>query len=207
MKNLILLFNLIYSISIPAQISTFAELKAGMMLPQTIDNNTVSVQQGNIYGFELGLNLSESNSVGISINYGKDGNTNRVAMSSLFKGNSNSETSMLEGSSTSLFTVGIITRTANTSLFEFIHPYAKMFLGYSYITLSGINNQDQFAANIKNVTENKFTAIFGLGLLIPISALYGGIGFETDYNIYMSKQESERSLSIKFLYRYNLKFN
>jgi len=82
-----------------------------------------------------------------------------------------------------------------------------MFLGYSYITVSGIENQNQFIVSVNNLTDNNFTAMFGLGFLVPISASVGGLGFEADYNIYMSENENERSLSLKFLYRYNLQFN
>ncbi len=207
MKNLILIISILFGANLTAQISTFAELKAGMMLPQTLSDNSVSVQQGYSYGFDLGINLDESNSIGISINYGKDGYDNQVTMNNLFKGNSSSEITTLQGSSSSQFSVGIITRTANTSLSNFFHPYAKLFLGYSYITVSGIENQNQFIVSVNNLTDNKFTAMFGLGFLVPISASVGGLGFEADYNIYMSENENERSLSLKFLYRYNLQFN
>ena len=207
MRNLIFVIGLFCSVSVSAQISTFAELKAGMMIPQTVNDNSVSVQQGYTYGFDLGINLDESNSIGLSINYGKDGYDNQVTMNSLFKGNSNSEVTTLQGSSSSQFSVGIISRTANTSLSEFFHPYAKLFLGYSYITVSGIENQNQFIVSVINLTDNKFTAMFGLGFMVPISAIVGGLGFEADYNIYMSENENERSLSLKFLYRYHLKFN
>jgi hypothetical protein len=207
MRNLIFVIGLFCSISVSAQISTFAELKAGMMIPQTVNDNSVSVQQGYSYGFDLGINIDESNSIGISINYGKDGYDNQVTMNSLFKGNSSSEVTTLQGSSSSQFSVGIISRTANTSLSEFFHPYAKLFLGYSYITVSGIENQNQFIVSVNNLTDNKFTAMFGLGFMVPTNAIVGGLGFEADYNIYMSENENERSLSLKFLYRYNLKFN
>ena len=207
MKNLILIISIMLCANLSAQISTFAELKAGMMIPQTVNDNSVSVQQGYTYGFDLGINLDESNSIGLSINYGKDGYDNQVTMNSLFKGNSNSEVTTLQGSSSSQFSVGIISRTANTSLSEFFHPYAKLFLGYSYITVSGIENQNQFIVSVNKLTDNKFTAMFGLGFMVPISAIVGGLGFEADYNIYMSENENERSLSLKFLYRYNLKFN
>lgn len=207
MRNLIFVIGLFCSISVSAQISTFAELKAGMMIPQTVNDNSVSVQQGYTYGFDLGINLDESNSIGLSINYGKDGYDNQVTMNSFFKGNSSSEVTTLQGSSSSQFSVGIISRTANTSLSEFFHPYAKLFLGYSYITVSGIENQNQFIVSVNKLTDNKFTAMFGLGFMVPISAIVGGLGFEADYNIYMSENENERSLSLKFLYRYILKFN
>jgi hypothetical protein len=207
MKNLILIISILFSANLSAQISTFAELKAGMMIPQTLNDNSISVQQGYTFGFDLGINLDESSSIGISINYGKDGYDNQVTMNSLFKGNSSNEVTTLQGSSSSLFSVGIVSRTANTSLSEFFHPYAKLFLGYSYITISGIENQNQFIAGVNNITDNKFTAMFGLGFMVPISAIFGGLGFEADYNIYMSENENEKSLSLKFLYRYNLIFN
>jgi hypothetical protein len=207
MKNLILIINILFSANLTAQISTFAELKAGMMIPQSPDDNSVSVQQGYSYGFDLGINVDESNSIGISINYGKDGYDHQVIMNSLLKDNSSSEVTTLQGSSSSQFSVGIISRTANTSLSDFFHPYAKLFLGYSYITVSGIENQNQFIVTVNNITDNKFTAMFGLGIMVPISAIFGGLGFEADYNIYMSENENERSLSLKLLYRYNLKFN
>jgi len=207
MKKFILILSILFGANLTAQISTFAELKAGMMIPQTLSDNSISVQQGYLYGFDLGINIDESNSIGISINYGKDGSDNQVTMNNLFKGNSISEVTTLQGSSSSQFSVGIITRTANTSLSEFFHPYAKLFLGYSYITVSGIEDQNQFIVSVNNLTDNKFIAMFGLGFLVPISASVGGLGFEADYNIYMSENENERSLSLKFLYRYNLQFN
>lgn len=207
MKNLILIISVLFSANLTAQISTFAELKAGMMIPQSLDDNSVSVQQGYSYGFDFGINVDESNSIGVSINYGKDGYDHQVLMNSLLKDNSSSEVHTLQGSSTSQFSVGIISRTANTSLSDFFHPYAKLFLGYSYITLSGIENQNQFIVSVNNITDNKFTAMFGLGIMVPISAIFGGLGFEADYNIYMSENENEMSLSLKFLYRYNLKLN
>ena len=202
MKNLILIISILFSANLTAQISTFAELKAGMMIPQPPDDNSVSVQRGYSYGFDLGINVDESNSLGISINYGKDGYDNQVIMNSLLKDNSSSEEATLQGSSTSQFSVGIISRTANTSLSDFFHPYAKLFLGYSFITVTGIENQNQFILSINNIT-----AMFGLGFMVPIRAIFGGLGFEADYNIYMSENENVRSLSLKFLYRYNLKFN
>jgi len=207
MKNLILIISVLFSANLRAQISTFAELKAGMIIPQTLDDNSVSVQQGYSYGFDLGINVDESNSLGISINYGKDGYDNQVIMNSLLKDNSSSEVTTLQGSSTSQFSVGIISRTANTSLSDFFHPYAKLFLGYSFITVTGIENQNQFILSVNNITDNKFTAMFGLGFMVPIRAIFGGLGFEADYNIYMSENENVRSLSLKFLYRYDLKFN
>ena len=207
MKNLILIISVLFSANLTAHISTFAELKAGMMIPQSLDDNSVSVQQGYSYGFDFGINVDESNSIGVSINYGKDGYDHQVLMNSLLKDNSSSEVHTLQGSSTSQFSVGIISRTANTSLSDFFHPYAKLFLGYSYITLSGIENQNQFIVSVNNITDNKFTAMFGLGIMVPISAIFGGLGFEADYNIYMSENENEMSLSLKFLYRYNLKLN
>jgi hypothetical protein len=207
MKNLILIICILFYANLIAQISTFAELKAGMMIPQTVNDNSLSVKQGYTYGFDLGINMDESNSIGISINYGKDGYDNQAAMNSLLKGNNGSEATTLQGSSSSQFSVGIISRTANTSLLKFIHPYAKLFLGYSYITISGIENQNQYLVSINNLTDNKFTAMFGLGFMVPIRAIVGSLGFEVDYNIYMSEIENERSLSLKFLYRYNLKFN
>ena len=207
MKNLILIISILFSANLKAQISTFAELKAGMMIPQSLDDNSVSVQQGYSYGFDFGINVDESNSIGVSINYGKDGYDHQVLMNSLLKDNSSSEVHTLQGSSTSQFSVGIISRTANTSLSDFFHPYAKLFLGYSYITLSGIENQNQFIVSVNNITDNKFTAMFGLGIMVPISAIFGGLGFEADYNIYKSENENEMSLSLKFLYRYNLKLN
>jgi len=206
-NHLILLISILFSANLAAQISTFAELKAGMMIPQTPDDNSVSVQQGYSYGFDLGINVDESNSIGISINYGEDGYDHQVIMNSLFKDNSSSEEAGLQCSSSSQFSVGIISRTANTSLIDFFHPYAKLFLGYSFITVKGIENQNLFIAGINNFTDNKFTAMFGLGLMVPISAIFGGLGFEADYNIYLSEYESLRSVSLKFLYRYNLKFN
>jgi hypothetical protein len=209
MKNLILIMCILFCANLLAQISTFAELKAGIMIPQTENDNSLSVKQGYTYGIDLGINLDESNSIGISINYGKDGYDNKVTMNSLLKDNSGSEATTLQGSSSSQFSVGIITRTANTSLSKFFHPYVKLFLGYSYITISGIENQNQnqFLVSINNLTDNKFTAMFGLGFMVPISTIVGGLGFEVDYNIYVSEIENERSLSLKFLYRYNLKFN
>ena len=207
MKNLILIISILFGANLTAQISTFAELKAGMMIPQTVNDNSGAVQQGSTYGFDIGINLDESNSIGISINYGKDGYDNQVTMNGLFKGNSSREVTALQGSSSSQFSVGIISRTANTSLSELFYPYAKLFLGYSYITISGIENQNQFIVSVNSLTENKFTAMFGLGFMIPIKAIVGGLGFEADYIIYMSEIENERSLSLKILYRYDLKFN
>ena len=207
MNRLILIISILFSANLSAQISTFAELKAGMMIPQTVNDNSGAVQQGSTYGFDIGINLDESNSIGISINYGKDGYDNQVTMNGLFKGNSSSEVTALQGSSSSQFSVGIISRTANTSLSKLFYPYAKLFLGYSYITISGIENQNQFIFSVNSLTENKFTAMFGLGFMVPIKAIVGGLGFEADYIIYMSENENERSLSLKFLYRYDLKFN
>jgi len=207
MKNLILILSIILCANLTAQISTFAELKAGMMIPQSPDNNSVSVRQGYSYGFDLGINVDESNSIGISINYGKDGYDHQVLMNSLLKDNNSSKVNTLQGSSTSQFSVGIISRTANTSFSDYFHPYAKLFIGYTYINVSGIDNQTQFIASVNNITDNKFTAMFGLGIMVPISAIYGGLGFESDYNIYMSESENESSLSLKFLYRCNLNFN
>ena len=209
MKNLILIICILFYANLKAQISTFAELKAGIMIPQTENDNSLSVKQGYTYGIDLGINLDESNSIGISINYGKDGYDNQAAMNSLIKGNDGSEAITLQGTSSSQFSAGIITRTANTSLIKIFHPYVKLFLGYSYITISGIENQNQnqFHTSVNEHTDNKFTAMFGLGFIVPISAIFGGLGFEVDYNIYMSENENERSLSLKFLYRYNLKFN
>ncbi len=207
MNRLILIISILFSANLSAQISTFAELKAGMMIPQTVNDNSGAVQQGSTYGFDIGINLDESNSIGISINYGKDGYDNQVTMNGLFKGNSSSEVTALQGSSSSQFSVGIISRTANTSLSKLFYPYAKLFLGYSYITISGIENQNQFIVSVNSLTENKFTAMFGLGFMVPIKAIVGGLGFEADYIIYMSENENERSLSLKFLYRYDLKFN
>ncbi|MCH7964106.1 MAG: hypothetical protein IH852_09225 [Bacteroidetes bacterium] len=207
MNRLILIISILFGANLSAQISTFAELKAGMMIPQTVNDNSGAVQQGSTYGFDIGINLDESNSIGISINYGKDGYDNQVTMNGLFKGNSSREVTALQGSSSSQFSVGIISRTANTSLSKLFYPYAKLFLGYSYITISGIENQNQFIVSVNSLTENKFTAMFGLGFMVPIKAIVGGLGFEADYIIYMSENENERSLSLKFLYRYDLKFN
>ena len=207
MNNLILIISLLFSANLTAQISTFAELKAGMMIPHTSNDNSVSVNKGYSYGFDLGINLDELNSIGVSINYGKDGYDYQVMMNSLLKGNSSSKVTTLQASSSSQFSVGIISRTSNTSLSKFFHPFAKLFLGYSYITLTGIENQNLFTAIVNNLTDNKFTAMFGLGFMVPIRASAGGFGFEADYNIYMSENEKETSLSLKFLYRHNLNFN
>ena len=207
MNNLILIISFLFSANLLAQISTFAEFKAGMMIPKTSNDNITSVNKGYSYGFDLGINLDESNSIGVSINYGKDGYDYQVMMNSLLKGNSDSKVTTLQASSSSQFSVGIISRTANTSLSKFFHPFAKLFLGYSYITLKGIENQTVFIADVNNLTDNKFTAIFGLGFMIPIEANVGGLGFEADYNIYMSENVNETSFSLKFLYRYNLNFN
>ena len=207
MNNLILIISFLFSANLLAQISTFAEFKAGMMIPKTSNDNITSVNKGYSYGFDLGINLDESNSIGVSINYGKDGYDYQVMMNSLLKGNSDSKVTTLQASSSSQFSVGIISRTANTSLSKFFHPFAKLFLGYSYITLKGIENQKVFIANVNNLTDNKFTAMFGLGFMIPIEANVGGLGFEADYNIYMSENVNETSFSLKFLYRYNLNFN
>ena len=207
MNNLILIISFLFSANLLAQISTFAEFKAGMMIPKTSNDNITSVNKGYSYGFDLGINLDESNSIGVSINYGKDGYDYQVMMNSLLKGDSDSKVTSLQASSSSQFSVGIISRTANTSLSKFFHPFAKLFLGYSYITLKGIENQNVFIANVNNLTDNKFTAMFGLGFMIPIEAKVAGLGFEADYNIYMSENVNETSFSLKFLYRYNLNFN
>ena len=67
MKNLILIISFLFGANLTAQISTFAELKAGLMIPRTLNDKLVSVPQGYSYGFDLGININESNSIGISL--------------------------------------------------------------------------------------------------------------------------------------------
>ena len=203
MRYVILLLVLIFGVNLSAQITTFAELKAGMIIPESVSNNSAQDQRGYSFGIDLGVNIDESNSVGLSVNYGQNGIDKEVSMNSIYKSGYYSEDESIKGSSSSILTIGVLTRTSNSSLIGFIHPYATLFLGYSYISISGFENMQQSSFPLNNITENDFTVIFSLGLLVPVNELYSGFGIEVDYNIYMMEKENKKNISIKFLYRYN----
>lgn len=202
MKYIILSFSLLFNINIAAQISTFTELKAGMSVPGSNENISDANQQGHTFGFDLGINFAEDKSVGFSVNYTKNGFDSEVPLRKVLKKSNSTE--MLQGSASSIFSVGIITRAENSTLMEFIHPYAKMFLGYSYITVSGFENQSASGIPLTQINENDFTAVFSLGLLVPVSESFSGFGIEGNYSIFVAEKDNKQLLSFRFLYRQNI---
>ena len=99
--------------------------------------------------------------------------------------------------------MGLITQATNTSLIDFIHPYANLFFGSINVKVAGFNNKVVFPVIIE-VNANHFRWMFELGLLLPISKYFSGFGIEGDYNIFMKHKEYKQIFSVKVLYRYNL---
>ncbi len=202
MRNTILLVCLLLNINLVAQITPYTEVNAGLMVPGSSDYLSSADNRGYSVGIDLGINIDETKSFGFSFNYIKDGFDNEVQMKNVLNKSDNTET--IQGSTSSIFSVGIITRATNTTLIDFIHPYAKFFFGYSYVKVAGFNNGNIIVPNMNEVDENHFTVMFAFGLLIPVSKYFSGFGIEGNYNIFMKQKEYKQIFSVKFLYRYNI---
>ncbi len=199
----VLLFLSLINFNLLAQISTFAELKAGMTVPGSNEYISTADSRGYTYGFDLGLNFDETKSVGISVNYINNGYDNEITLNRVLSKSTQTET--MQGSTSSAFTVGIITRASNPEFSELFHPYVKLFLGYSYVRVSGFDNYSTFSVS-NEISESNVTGTFSLGMLFPISESLSGIGIEGNYSIYLTKEKHKQIFSFSLLYRQNIIF-
>jgi len=197
MKNAIFLVCLLLNINLIAQIIPYTEVNAGLIVPGSSDYLSSADHRGYSFGIDLGINIDQTKSFGFSFDYVKDGFDDQVQMTKVLNKSDNTET--IQGSTSSIFSMGIITQATNTSLIDFIHPYAKLFFGYSYVKVAGLNN-NVVVPGINEVNANHFKVMFGLGLLLPISKYFSGFGIEGDYNIFMKHKEYKQIFSVKVLY-------